>query len=385
MRIFILLTIVTIFFSQIVTAQNQTAKKYVNVELFTNTWCGLCAFFDPAATATYQANKKDIHLTTIYPNVPYPQCPFNQANPLDNNTRKDYYGVTSTPRTFTQGTQLNSGSTLLTQSFIDTQTGQVSPLRVEVIEVGPSNNKQVFVYVKSFATPPAGNLRLFVAAVVENVDFEAQNGLTEHKNVLWQYLSNENGDVFTPAALGSTTSLLFNYNTDNLTHPSYEAGEVYVVVFVQNYTTKEIINSGSSKDIVIDAVVTNATCGNSDGAIDLNIRGGNGSYNFQWSSGSTTKDLAGISNGNYEVTVTDGAGAEVNSIITVDCINSCNPTFNFSGSQFINDVYQAGETITSNATINANVTYNAGKRITLTNGFSTSNPYAFQAVIEGCN
>jgi len=45
-RIFPLI-IVLIIANQIILAQNQTAKKYVNVELFTNTWCGLCAFYDP--------------------------------------------------------------------------------------------------------------------------------------------------------------------------------------------------------------------------------------------------------------------------------------------------------------------------------------------------
>ena len=386
MRILIPLTISFLFISQVILAQNQTAKKYVNVELFTNTWCGLCAFFDPAATATYEANKKDIHLTTVYPNVPYPQCPFNRANTLDNNTRKEYYGVTSTPRTFTQGTQLNSGSNLLTQSFIDSQTGQTSPLRLEVIETGLSTNKGVYVYVKSFDTPPAGDLRLFVAAVVERVNFNAQNGLTEHDNVLWQYLTNENGDPITLPSAGNSTGAFFTYNTNNLTHESFEANEVHVIAFIQNYNTKEVINSGSSKDIVIDAVVTNSTCGINNGAIDLSVRGGNGSYNVQWSNGSTNEDLSGIVNGNYAVTVSDGAGAEVNSTITVNCnMSSCNPSFNFSGSQFISEVYQVGETITSNATINANITYSAGERITLNKGFSTNNPHDFHAVIEGCN
>jgi len=386
MKNLISLTIAIIFFSQIATAQNYTAKKYVNVELFTNTWCGLCAFYDPAATATYQANKKDIHLTTIYPNVPYPQCPFNQANLLDNNTRKDYYGVTATPRTFTQGTQLNSGSNLLTQSFIDTQIGQNSPLRIEVIETGTSTNKSVFVYVKSFDTPPTGDLRLFIAAVVEEVNFDAQNGLTEHKNVLWQYLSNENGDDFNSTAVGDpAVGSFYTYNTNNLTHPSYQADEVYVIAFIQDIASKRVINSGSSKDIMIDAVVNNATCGSSNGTINLSVRGGSGFYTAQWSNGASTQDLTGLAAGDYTVTVTDNAGAEVYSTVTVNCIQSCIPSLNFSGTQFIPEIYVAGDTITSNATINANITYNAGNRITLTDGFSSPIPFNFQAKIEGCN
>jgi len=387
MKNFIITTLCSLFLCYIGVTQNQTAKKYVNVELFTNTWCVLCAIHDPAASATYEANKQNIHLITIYPNVPYPQCPFNQANLLDNNTRKSYYGVTSTPRTFTQGTQINSGQNLLTQTFINTQIGQTSPLRVEVIETGPSTNKSVFVYVKSFDTPPTGDLRLFVAAVVEEVNFNAQNGLTEHNNVLWQYLTNENGDPISPASVGSTTSIFFTYNTNNLTHPSFQANEVYVVAFVQNYSTKEVTNSGSSKDIVVDASVTDATCGSNNGSIDITVRGGNGNYNVLWSNGVQSQDLTGLSNGNYTVTINDSAGAQVNSMITVNCnaVSLCSAVRNFSGNQNIGSEYKAGQTITSTATINANINYSAGQRITLNNGFSTNNPYNFSAKIEGCN
>jgi len=202
---------------------------------------------------------------------------------------------------------------------------------------------------------------------------------------LWKYLSNENGDAFTPATSGNVSSAFFTYNTNNLTHPNFEPNEVYVIAFVQNYTSKEVINSGSSKDIVIDAVITEATCGSNNGAINLNLRGGTGFYTTNWSNGAQIQNLTALAAGNYAVRVTDNAGAEVNSTITVNCSNSCNPTFNFSGSQFISTVYQAGERITSNATINANITYRAGERITLNTGFKTTNTFNFKAEIEGCN
>jgi len=277
-------------------AQNQTAQKYINIELFTNTWCGLCAFYDPPAIATYMVNKKDIHLVTYYPDVPY-------------HARKNYYGVNATPRTFTLGTQQNTDVNLITQSNINANLGQTSPLRVEVIESGPSTNRTVNINIKSFDSPPAGDLRLFVATIVEHVDFTAENGLTEHDNVLWQFLSSEDGDVFSPANLCQT-------NTDNLTHPSYMANQVYTIAFVQDYTTKEVINSGSSKDIIIDALVTNDS-GSGDGAIDITLNGGDGNYNVLWSTGATMQDLNNLTAGNYTIVATDGAGAEVESIVTV--------------------------------------------------------------------
>lgn len=316
------LFLITFFSIHIADAQNQTAKKYLNVELLTNTWCGLCAIYDPPAMVTYQANKKDIHLLGYYPNVPYPNCPFNQANTVDNNARKNYYGVSSTPKTYTLGTMLNQGSSLLTQSFVDSNLGQTSALRVEVVESGPSTGRSVSVNVKSFDVPPTGDIRLFVAAVVENVNFNAQNGLTDHKNVLWQFLSSENGDAFTPAALNGTVNFQYTYDTNNLTHSSFMANEVYTIAFVQEYGSMEVINSGSSKDIIVDATVTGADCGSNNGAIDLSISGGSGSYNIFWSNGMQVEDINNLSPGTYTVVINDGGDAEVESTITVGASSS---------------------------------------------------------------
>jgi len=316
MKIWIFLFIACLFSFQVTEAQTQTAKKYINIELLTNTWCPLCATYDPPATATYMANKKDIHLLGYYPNVPYPQCPFNQANTTDNNARKTYYNVNSTPRTFTLGTQQNTSSNLITQGNINANLGQTSPLRVEVIESVQGTNGTVTINVKTFDTPPTGDIRLFVAAVVEDVNFNAQNGLTDHHNVLWKFLSSENGDPFTPAAINGTTGFSFTYDTNNLTHPSFQASEVYTIAFVQNYATKEVYNSGSSKDIIVDANITDDSC-NGNGAIDIDISGGDGNYTTLWSNGMQVEDLNNLAAGDYTVVISDGAGAEVESIITV--------------------------------------------------------------------
>lgn len=365
-----------------VTAQNQQVKKYITIELFTNTWCGLCAYFDPPAIDTYMQNKASVHLISVHPNVPYAACPFYNANPTDNLARRTFYGsFNSTPRTFTNGTQENRNADMITQSLIDANSGQYSPLRIEVIENGFFTSKTVDVYVKSFATPPSGDLRLYVANVVELVDFEAQNGLTEHHNVLWQFLTSENGDAITFTDLDQTVSRTFQYNTNNLSHESFEGNQVYTIAFVQNNNTKEIINSGSSKDIIIDATITDTTCGVADGAIDLDIRGGTGNYTIFWMEGGNTDSINSLTEGTYTVVVTDNAGASVTNKFIVNSMED----LTLEDDHNVDRVYQAGSSITSTASIFADIEYKAGERITLDEGFTTNNPFDFNVEIEGCD
>ncbi|MBU0763708.1 MAG: PKD domain-containing protein [Bacteroidetes bacterium] len=57
---------------------------------------------------------------------------------------------------------------------------------------------------------------------------------------------------------------------------------------------------------LVDAVITNAS-GDSvaDGAVHISVYGGTPPYSFVWNTGSTTQNLAGLTNGDYTVSVSD--------------------------------------------------------------------------------
>ena len=57
--------------------------------------------------------------------------------------------------------------------------------------------------------------------------------------------------------------------------------------------------------------VTDASCGASDGAINISVNGGTPGYTYVWSNGALTQDIDNLSAGDYSVTVTDAAGCTV--------------------------------------------------------------------------
>lgn len=101
---------------------------------------------------------------------------------------------------------------------------------------------------------------------------------------------------------GSTDSTIQNLS----------AGAYYVTITDGNNNTLTL-NAVVTQpnEIIISETILNASCnGNANGSIDLSASGGNGMYNYLWSTGATTEDINLLKAGNYSVIVTDSAGCE---------------------------------------------------------------------------
>jgi len=71
---------------------------------------------------------------------------------------------------------------------------------------------------------------------------------------------------------------------------------------------------------------------------------------------------------------------------TYNCdIGNCVADLNLSNPHNSSTIYRAAISIQSTSTVNANIDYRAGSRITLNSGFSVNTNYDFSADIEGCN
>ncbi|MGW8123323.1 PKD domain-containing protein [Roseivirga echinicomitans] len=74
----------------------------------------------------------------------------------------------------------------------------------------------------------------------------------------------------------------------------------------------------SPDPITITPSITDASCNTgSDGAISISVLGGNGGYGYSWSNGAITKDISGLTAGDYTVTITDSQGCDYSETFTV--------------------------------------------------------------------
>ena len=81
-------------------------------------------------------------------------------------------------------------------------------------------------------------------------------------------------------------------------------------------TSSASVSITLNSEIVVTSTVVHETTGN-DGSITLAVSGGNGSYTYDWSNGSTTQNQSGLSAGDYTVTITDSDGCETSLTVTV--------------------------------------------------------------------
>lgn len=84
----------------------------------------------------------------------------------------------------------------------------------------------------------------------------------------------------------------------------------------------------AANPLFVSSTITNESCGNIDGVVDLSVIGGVSPYTYIWSNSFTTQDIDGLQQGVYNVTVSDAnmctKASSYNVINLVgDCIPDC--------------------------------------------------------------
>lgn len=221
------------------------APKYVLLEHFTNTNCGICGSVNPTffQNIDINANTK-VHHLSIHSSVPYISCIFYQANKAEQDVRANFYGLIGTPRVSINGVNPTGASNVTATTIDNNFCNNCSPLEVKVSETS-GQNRTAAVQLKSVGMPPSGTHRVYVALVEKTVNYGAPNLETVHHNVFRKFLTASNGDAVALPTQGNTVNLNFNYTVD----AAWAAAEVYAVVWVQDDATKAVVNSGTRFDV----------------------------------------------------------------------------------------------------------------------------------------
>lgn len=146
-------------------------------------------------------------------------------------------------------------------------------------------------------------------------------------SVVNESCGNENGEIFLTVT-GGVAPYTYTWSNGSIAEdPNYlQAGTYSVTIRDANNCTRtanftlinEVASCSISCDVAIgSSVITNETCGNDNGAIDVSITNGLQPFQYAWSGGATTQDISGLYAGTYSLTVTDSKNCTATQTFTV--------------------------------------------------------------------
>ena len=240
------------------------APKYVLFEHFTNTRCGVCGGTNPTFYQNIAINTNPkLHHIAIHPSIPYPACVLYQANTAPQDARASFYGLPGTPRVAINGANTVSAGSVTAANVDNAYCATCSPVEVRVTETTNANTtRTATIRVRSVGAPPSGSFKLYAAVVEKNLYYNAPNSETVHHNVFRQFLTASSGDALALATQGNETTVTLNYGVNG----NWVASEIYVLAWLQNETTREVLNSGTKFDAAVIPIELGQWSGQSVGA-----------------------------------------------------------------------------------------------------------------------
>ena len=223
-------------------ASNSTSKKPL-LEKFTSSTCGPCAGYNSSTfTPFYSTNSNNVCLINYQVNWPGAGDPYYTA---ETGTRRMYYQVSGAPTLFINSKTSGAGSTAALQTEVNTAAAAQGYFAVSATKNLVGNVMNVSVNTTPYLT---GQFRLFAVVVEKTTSGNvASNGETSFKNVMMKMMPDASGTVLTCTA---DTPIVTNLSVDLSGTFIEEYTDLEVIVFVQDYATKEIMNSGVATQLL---------------------------------------------------------------------------------------------------------------------------------------
>ena len=211
-------------------------------EEFTNTSCDPCAEFSPSLDRVIYERMGDMVPITYHWNFPSQQDPFFLNNPDDVLARANFYGITGVPSLWVNGEHAGAwGYEEYLDSYID-YSGSIAA-KVDINAEAAMDNDLLTVSVNVAPAgyiEPSANLRLFVAAVEERVEWTepAANGERSWNYVMRKLLPDGDGQPLDATQI-TPQQFSFSWPVTGYTDPT----ELGLVTFVQDMNTKQVLGT----------------------------------------------------------------------------------------------------------------------------------------------
>jgi gliding motility-associated-like protein len=270
----------------------------------------------------------------------YLWVPGNQTTVSISNQCAGLYGLTVTDAEgciVSQNTQLNNNPVPFT--ITEVKTDATCGVCDGTAALTPTGGQAPYTYLWSNGDINSNSSNL--CAAVYMVDIEDALGCTQQHNVA---INNTNGPTVTASStdvtcsglsngtastvvVGGTTPYQYNWiNGGQVTSAvnGLSAGTYFVQVKdASNCLTNAQVTINETTILNANAVVTSATCGASDGSIDLTPTGGVAPYTFVWSAPLLpTEDQTNLAAGNYSVEITDAGGCKDTVFVSISSTNA---------------------------------------------------------------
>ncbi|NOZ62562.1 MAG: PEGA domain-containing protein [Calditrichaeota bacterium] len=220
-----------------------TIEQRILLEGFANVSCTPCV----AATNNLHRFNEETHsmpfvIMEYYVNWPSPNDPFYLVSPDQINERVRYYSITGVPALQIDGAaaqDLNDYNEIISQ-FDQAGSSHNSEYGISIDRRLMESRLLVSVEIFSFS----GNFsdeaqKLFVAVIENDIHFDSppgSNGLKDFSFVFRKFLSSEKGDEIA----ADTNIANYHYELD---WPDWQYERCQVVAFIQNRSTKQIIQT----------------------------------------------------------------------------------------------------------------------------------------------
>jgi len=228
----------------------QAQQRKVLFEQFTSSTCGPCYSMNLWLTPLLQNNADKVVVVKYQMSWPAPGDPYYT---LEGYSRRVYYSVNSVPSPFTNGVSTGNQSAI-TNAI---NNGYAQPAEATITGTFKVNGNNIII--NGNVTPLISGTGYKIYVVVNEKitkNNKMTNGETEFHHVMMKMFPDGNG---TSVTLTSGTPIPFSYTYDMSTTHVEEMDDLEVAVFVQNVSTRGILNAAYLEDITPAPVNMTAT------------------------------------------------------------------------------------------------------------------------------